>query len=261
MRVLKIKNMIINPNHHSAKMPIPRLKSHDWDQVRLKKINESGEELVPASLIPERILVRPQYYFQGIPQALPECYARKSVVSRLVNASLKLPRGYKLVILDSWRPLALQQSLFDTFIKELEKQHPDKTNLEIQTMATAFVARPSNNGNSPSPHLTGGAVDLTLAADQGILLDMGTEFDATCTKSQTRYFEEKLEMKEHLSPNQEIQAQNRRLLFHVMAETGFTNYPNEWWHFDYGNQNWAFMSQEEHPSAIYGTIDQKNRWR
>ncbi len=252
--------MITDPKDHYTKMPIPSLKSLDWDQVSLKNVNESGEELVSASLIPERILVRPEYFFQGIPQALPECYARKSVVSRLVNASLKLPRGYKLVILDSWRPFALQQSLFDTFIKELKEQHPKKTDPEIETMATAFVARPSTSGNSPSPHLTGGAVDLTLADDKGILLDMGTEFDATSPQSHTRHFEEKLEQGEPLSPDEQLQAQNRRLLFHVMAETGFTNYPNEWWHFDYGNQNWAFMNQEENGSAIYGPIHRKCRW-
>ena len=24
-----------------------------------------------------------------------------------------------------------------------------------------------------------------------------------------------------------------------MEDAGFTNYEEEWWHFDYGNQNWA----------------------
>ncbi len=252
--------MTFDTKDHYSRTPIPSLKPLDWDRVGLKTVNESGEELVSASLIPERILVRPQYYFQGIPKALPECYARKGVVGRLVNASRKLPEGYKLVILDSWRPFALQQSLFDSFINELKEQHPRKTEPEIEAMATAFVARPSKSAANPSPHLTGGAVDLNLADDRGRLLDMGTEFDATCRKSHTRYFEEKLERGERLSADEENQAQNRRLLFHVMAETGFTNYPNEWWHFDYGNQNWAFMSREEKGAAIYGPVNQKSRW-
>ncbi|MBI2066399.1 MAG: hypothetical protein HYT77_00095 [Deltaproteobacteria bacterium] len=32
----------------------------------------------------------------------------------------------------------------------------------------------------------------------------------------------------------------------------FSSYDDEWWHFYYGNQFWAFQKQK--PSAIYGEI-------
>ncbi|KAG0505300.1 MAG: D-alanyl-D-alanine dipeptidase [Candidatus Udaeobacter sp.] len=31
---------------------------------------------------------------------------------------------------------------------------------------------------------------------------------------------------------------NRRLLYWIMREAGFANYPYEWWHFDWGTQFW-----------------------
>ncbi len=37
-----------------------------------------------------------------------------------------------------------------------------------------------------------------------------------------------------------------------MIEKGFTNYPMEWWHYDYGNQFWAKIKGV---NAIYGRVD------
>ena len=47
--------------------------------------------------------------------------------------------------------------------------------------------------------------------------------------------------------------QNRRLLFNAMVDQGFTNYSEEWWHFDYGNQFWALINGVH---AIYGSTRQ-----
>lgn len=46
-------------------------------------------------------------------------------------------------------------------------------------------------------------------------------------KATTRYFEEKIERGEGLSDNERIILNNRRLLFHTLTATGFTNYPDE----------------------------------
>ena len=32
---------------------------------------------------------------------------------------------------------------------------------------------------------------------------------------------------------------NRRILFNLMIEQGFTNHPLEWWHYNFGNHPWA----------------------
>jgi D-alanyl-D-alanine dipeptidase len=44
---------------------------------------------------------------------------------------------------------------------------------------------------------------------------------------------------------------NRRLLFWAMAAAGFTNYREEWWHFDYGNQFWGVILNQP---ARYGFL-------
>ena len=42
---------------------------------------------------------------------------------------------------------------------------------------------------------------------------------------------------------------DRELLNQVMTHRGFVRHPNEWWHFSYGDQLWAWISNEE--TAIY----------
>jgi D-alanyl-D-alanine dipeptidase len=71
---------------------------------------------------------------------------------------------------------------------------------------------------------------------------MGTEFDHFGTKAATRYFEEKLERSENLSIDEAEALDNRRLLYHIMTSQGFTNYLEEWWHFDFGDQFWGKIS-------------------
>lgn len=242
--------------------PIPELKALDWAEVAAQDLEDCGEELVPASLIPEKVLVRPQYFIQGLKSAAPECYVRRGVLSRLIDAASRLPRGYKLVLLDAWRPVELQQELFDMFVDELRVDFPGKTDRQIKMLALNFVALPSSDSQNPSPHSTGGAVDLSIADADGVLLNMGTEFDDTSDRSFTRYFEERLQNGSKPGETELEALRNRRLLFHVMIEAGFTNFPNEWWHFDYGDKVWACMKPgADRGKAVYGSTSIKARWR
>jgi len=242
------------------KIPISiPIRTWDWTKVRSIRIEENGEKLVPLSLAPDKILVSPQYYIQGISGALPECYARETVYHKLIEASKLLPRGYKLVILDCWRPLKIQYSLFEILKRELKKQFPLASEEEINNETLKYVALPSNDPARPSPHNTGGAVDLTIADEDGNLLNMGTGFDDTTPKSRTIYFEELLERGENLNAEELEALENRRLLYHIMTSVGFSNYLEEWWHYDYGNQNWAWMKGKD--VAIYGKTVPLFPWR
>jgi len=242
------------------KTPIPILRERwDWTEVKSKKIRENEERLVPLSLFPERILVRPQYFIQGIEGALPECYAREGVYKKLLEASKLLPKGYKFVILDAWRPIKVQYSLFNALKSKLKTQNPDLPEEELTSMTLKFVALPSTDPQRPSPHNTGGAIDLTIADELGNLLNMGTEYDDPTERAKTTYFEE-LQTKGIKLSERDIEAmENRRLLYHILTGVGFTNYIDEWWHFDYGNQNWAWMKNEKH--ALYGPISPNFPWR
>ncbi|MGD8429916.1 MAG: M15 family metallopeptidase [Ectothiorhodospiraceae bacterium] len=229
--------------------PIPQLSHPDWNHVAEIPIVDDGEPLVPLSLVPERILVQPVYYIDRIPGAVPECYAREGVLERLLEASDRLPPGVRLVVLDAWRPYEVQQFLYEHLEEVIRETEPGIDAGELSRRTREFVAPPSRDPRCPSPHLTGGAVDVTLCDRSGRLLPMGSEFDEVTARSHTGHYEDGAEEAEEV----EEAVKNRRVLYHAMVNAGFTNLPSEWWHFDCGNQQWAWYSGEE--TASYGVID------
>lgn len=238
-------------------IPLPA-KAWNWGEVRKKKIEECSEKLVPMGLVPDKILVSSQYYIQNIEGALPESYARETVYKKIIEAAKLLPPGYRFVILDCWRPLKVQQSLFDILKDDFRKRYPSDSEEEIMNRTLTYVALPSRDSEKPSPHNTGGAVDLSIVDEDGLLLNMGTDFDDSTLKAGTTYFEEKLAKGTELSPEELEALKNRRLLYNIMTSVGFTNYVDEWWHYDFGNQNWAWMSKNDH--AVYGKADPSFPW-
>lgn len=226
---------------------IPHLPPVDWDKISDIPIVECHEALVPAGLYPERILARSIYFQQKYPEAYPEVYVREEVYEKLVQAAESLPPGYRLVIFDGWRPIDLQRSLHEEYVEELAGRFPEKPEAELHKLAAQYVATPSSDPKSPSPHSSGGSVDLSISDPQGRLLYMGGDFDEKSSRSETRYYESS-------GINDPKALSNRRLLYHIMTAAGFTNYSEEWWHYDFGNQNWAYFSTGE-KAARYGIVN------
>ena len=222
----------------------------DWAASRATPIEECGEGLVSMSLIPEKILVNSQYAVQLLDGALPEIFCRESVLRRLLGAAERLPPGHRFVVYDCWRPMQVQQSLFDTLKDQLAGQHPGKTDAELTDMTLTYVALPSTDPAKPSPHNTGGAIDLSVVGADGFALDMGGGYDDPAEVSATAYFENKIAAGQKLTDAERRACENRRMFYGVMTDAGFTNYVDEWWHFDFGNQNWAWSGSNGH--AIYG---------
>jgi len=239
-------------------IPIPYLKEEKTDEMYSREIRDCGEGLIPMSLLPEKILVLPEYFIQGIPSALPEAFVREGVWERVVRVSRRLPEGFRFVILDAWRPPAVQEELFEACKRKIENRFPGKSSKEIVTMTRRYVALPTHDPSRPSPHTTGGAVDITIADPMGRLLPMGSGFDEDTDRSATRYFEEKIEREETLKSDEEKFLKNRRLLFHILSTEGFCNCRDEWWHFAYGTQAWAW--EKNTPFAIYGFKRPDFRW-
>lgn len=232
-------------------LPIP-LPAKAWTAKEVKSIPivESGEKMVPMSLAPNKILVRPQYYLQQLSGALPECYARLSVYNRLVRAAESLPAGWRFVIFDSWRPIRVQQALFEAMQARILAADPGLGEEEAREKTTVYVAFPTRDPEKTAPHSTGGAVDLSVADENGLLVNMGTEFDDATEKSSTSYFEELLSSGKHLPEDEREALVNRRFLYHLMKRVGLVNYADEWWHYEYGDQNWAWRTGA--PYAVYG---------
>lgn len=221
-------------------IPAPRSMT-GWKTV---PIQECGEPLVELNSLHSRVVVDAQYQQQGIAGASSRQYLRRGAADRLVSAANRLPDGYKLVIFDAYRPLAVQQALFDSFKGVVEKEMPGHSPEEILEATQKYVSLPSSDLTRPSPHATGGAIDLSILGPDGMLLDMGTTFDSFEAQAGTAYFADRRK--------DELLHRNRQLLYTVMVDAGFTNYPEEWWHFDYGNQFWGHLSGKD---ATYNLAD------
>jgi len=182
--------------------------------------------------------------------AIDRALVRKSVADRLLRASALLPRGYSLVIFDAWRPYEVQKSLYDEYYNALRVKEENKALSEeaLHRLARTFVSYPDKSRRFSFVHASGGAVDLTVADENGIPLDMGTTFDDFSPAAAVDYFE-----------GEERDAavrDNRRLLYTVMNEAGFTSFPSEWWHYDYGDLFWAALTGEpaKYPSVYEITL-------
>lgn len=235
-------------------MPISLPKPNwDWVAIREVPISPVSDDLISLNYLPTQMLVSPQYALQKLPGAEIELYARPDVQAKLVEASHLLPEGYKFVILDAWRAMETQQALFDQMRRFVARDFPEYTPEEIQTAALRIVALPSLDPEKPSPHNTGGSIDLSIVDSQGRLLDMGSPFDDISERARTDFYEDAATTEAEITARD-----NRRLLYQIMTSVGFTNYAEEWWHFDYGNQNWAWVSEQ--PNALYSSIKPVYAW-
>jgi D-alanyl-D-alanine dipeptidase len=205
-----------------------------WQQV---PIAECHDPLIEAQ--GRGIFSAPAYLERGYSAALEAIQLRSPLVDRLKVAAQALPDDLTLVLWDGWRPLELQAELFEQYRRELSDQYQGP---ELEAETRKFVSPASVD--PPSPHLTGGAIDLTLGDSQGRPLEMGGEYDELGPRSASWFYER--------APGQDgLYRQRRRLLRRVMAEVGFSNYCHEWWHFDFGNQ---FHHARVGGVARYGAI-------
>ncbi|WP_240375120.1 M15 family metallopeptidase [Bacillus piscicola] len=228
--------------------PIPLLSfPNEWEMIPIRHVSEPLVSV--EKLGSEKVKAEPMYQKHGVPGALRSCFIREGVGERLLQAAALLPEPYTLLVWDGFRPYHVQEAIFKDYFNQLKIAHPDKKNDELMKLTKQYVSRPSNSRTAPSPHITGGSIDVTIAGPDGEVVEMGTGFDDFTARAATCYWEQKAQ-NETLENDERMALENRRLLFNVMRAAGFTNYREEWWHFDYGNQWWAGLTGA--PSALYG---------
>jgi D-alanyl-D-alanine dipeptidase len=225
-------------------------------------IADNGEPLRPLPDWLQRIEPHP-YRSLGAPYGTTGCpfRLRSGVIGRLGQARVALNAvapGWRLAIFDAWRPVAVQRFMVAHAIREecrVRGVDPDAAGepalRRVQEAVARFWAPPSDDPATPPPHSTGAAVDLTLADASGALLSMGGAIDAIGPVSEPEH---------HAGAAQRDPAGEaarwhgrRQLLKRVMADAGFAQHPNEWWHFSHGDQLWAWRSGAS--PAIYGRSD------
>lgn len=195
-------------------------------------------------------------YYVSVPGSVAELYLRQTVAAKLAQANARLaPLGVELYLFDAWRPQAIQRYFHDVWFPQwLRRRQPDLEGAALVEEVEKYWAAPTQGENSPSPHSTGAAVDLTLIFSRSRQpLFMGGIFDDLTEEAWTDGFERKPVVS---MSDEEAQA-NRRLLYWVMTEAGFANNPTEWWHYSWGDQLWAKLGG--HPAAHYGGCNPTSR--
>ncbi|BAB75815.1 D-alanyl-D-alanine dipeptidase [Nostoc sp. PCC 7120 = FACHB-418] len=183
-------------------------------------------------------------------------FLRQSVVNCLIKAQSYLeslrPR-WRIQIFDAYRPVAVQQFMVDySFAMAVEERGLIEAELtpqqrqEIWQAVYEIWAVPSLDEKTPPPHSTGAAVDVTLVDDGGQVVNMGSPIDELSERSHPDYY---ANSKEPAAPEYHA---HRQLLCDVMLKASFQRNPKEWWHFCYGDQMWAWLSNQ--PTAIYGRV-------
>ena len=220
------------------KKAIPSIKFPSITEYNIKDLNEPLVSLSKAGF-----MCSPEYYNQGVAGALNDCYVRSSVLGKLMIAESNLPKGLKFKVYDAYRPICVQQRLWNYYRQKIKNENPLMSDEEIDKMTAFYISKPSYDENHPSLHNTGGAIDLTLVTDNGYALNMGTLFDDFTNRAWTNHFESYADCEEVKT--------NRRILYNAMIEAGFTNLPSEWWHYDYGTKFWGYFKEKD---ALYKGI-------
>ncbi len=145
---------------------------------------------------------------------LENAYLQPDIAKKLAKASTSLRKnhpGYRLLIYDAARPNSVQYILWDALDVPLRQK-------------TQYVADPKIG----SIHNFGCAVDLTVANEKGVPLDMGTPYDFFGPLAYPR-MESQMLAQGKLTKKQ---LENRQILRQAMTQAGFRQNTTEWWHYD-----------------------------
>jgi D-alanyl-D-alanine dipeptidase len=170
-------------------------------------------------------------------------YVRERVLERLGRAADLLAKAgsdpkLELEVVYGYRSLEVQRQLFAAAESKLAGRF---SGAELKIAAHRLIAVPEVAG-----HPTGGAVDVQILQG-GRALDFGTDIWSFEPDSFT--------YSPYISPEA---AANRELLRHVMTSVGFAPFDGEWWHFSYGDKEWA--KYYSYSTALYDQIEFKSRW-
>lgn len=213
------------------------------------------------------------YYSKEMGLGEPIIWLRQGVMERLTLVRAELSQSnLQLVVYDGWRSVEVQRSLFWVYmVRFIAPQYPaasalqslsDPVEIEAQfglldgglqdqlkQAAVSYVSWPSSDYCRPSPHATGGAVDVWLWRN-GQPVNLGVQFDEMTEMAGTFYHHR---VSRHpFSGNDCRVCLDRYLLIVAMAEAGFSCYLPEIWHFNYGNQ---MHGQVEGTAARYSYIE------
>jgi D-alanyl-D-alanine dipeptidase len=196
-----------------------------------------AEEVVLFEAIPEQAVLRVEHVADDMAELTGgNIYVRHPVVDLLYWAGQELKnldRRLTLKVAYGFRALEVQTRLFEETKAALAEQYPDEA--ELTEVAHRRVAVPSVAG-----YPTGGAVAVDMLRDD-LPAELGTTLMAASRDAFT------------FSPFVSREAwENRQLLRRAMMAAGFAPYDGEWWHFSYGDKEWARFYRK--PGALFDQV-------
>ena len=165
---------------------------------------------------------------------------RSSIYGLMKEAQKDLPENHHFMIYEAYRPLARQKKLWDMAMDHVKANYPNADKQQLRDMAETFVADPYNGIGSG--HQAGCAIDIAICDKDGHPYDMGSKCQEITPLAYTASNDISAEARK-----------NRNILVGALEKTGFVNYPAEWWHFSYGDHQWAHLVGKKH--AFFGPID------
>lgn len=156
--------------------------------------------LIPDAVVDLRYATADNFMKKQVYPADARCLLLERSARLLAKAAAALRvRGFRLRLYDCYRPHSVQYELWKVMPKP------------------GYVADPKTGSN----HNRGGAVDLSLVALDGGVVEMPSGYDFFGAAAHHGWDGGSPEARAH-----------RELLRSVMESVGFTRNPMEWWHYD-----------------------------
>lgn len=166
---------------------------------------------------------------------------RENVVKKLKQVEIQLQSinpNYVIQVLSGFRDMSKQIKMFKNQLSLISQKRFYKNSVDLYEKVHQYIAVPSVAG-----HPTGGAVDL-------LIINKNTNKPINFGSNYLDFNDPNIKYFSKLITNQE--KENRKLLRQIMIQNEFAPFDGEWWHFSYGDKEWAFYYKK--PNAIYNQL-------
>lgn len=209
------------------------------DLIRVP-VFDNGEPLLEVGdLLPDVLC---EYQKQDmIPYVGNRFFLRKGVIELLRSAIVVLKRerpDYRFKLVYAYRCPEIQARYFEARKSQLLLTDPYLMGDAVRDRAHLLSASPDVAG-----HPTGGAVDITLIDEAGKEIDMGTSIADFSQGESIHTFCSSITLQAR---------ENRLFLRKLLISEGFAPFNGEWWHFSYGDREWAAYYAQS--AALYDQI-------
>lgn len=170
----------------------------------------------------------------------PDIFVRKAVALKLCRITKTLQKvnpDFRLKVVYGYRHPDIQEKYFKKVFKKISLEKRGLDQEKIKSLAHLFVAVPEVAG-----HPTGGALDISIE-NGNQELDMGTSIADFSQPDKIKTFAKGISRE---------QRYNRNLLRQLLMKEGFAPFNGEWWHFSYGDKEWASFYGKK--KSLYSSI-------